>query len=61
SCSSKGDILINVALIEQPIAAVEYVIWHELCHLTHWDHSNAFWAYLAAKMPDWRERKALLG
>ena len=61
SCSSKGDILINVALIEQPIAAIEYVIWHELCHLTHWDHSNAFWAYLAAKMPDWRERKALLG
>jgi predicted metal-dependent hydrolase len=61
SCSSRGDILVNVALIEQPIAAIEYVLWHELCHLTHWDHSSAFWAHLAAKMPDWRERKALLG
>ncbi len=60
SCSSKGDILINAALMEQPITAIEYVIWHELCHLTHWDHSSAFWAHLAAKMPDWRERKALL-
>ena len=60
SCSSKGDILISTALIEQPIHAIEYVIWHELCHLTHWNHSNAFWKHLAKEMPDWRERKALL-
>jgi predicted metal-dependent hydrolase len=49
-----------VGLLEQPRDAIEYVLWHELCHLTHFDHSKAFYALLASQMPDWQARKQRL-
>jgi predicted metal-dependent hydrolase len=33
SCSQKGKILLNAALIKTPIPCIDYVIMHELCHL----------------------------
>ena len=60
SCSQSGVITLNLWLITQDIKAIDYVILHELCHLRHFDHTPAFYAYLAEFMPDWRARKALL-
>ena len=60
SCSQSGVITLNLWLITQDIKAIDYVILHELCHLKHFDHTPAFYAYLAEFMPDWRARKALL-
>jgi hypothetical protein len=43
-----------------PLAVLEYVVAHELVHLLHRHHGDAFWEALSSVMPDWRERKASL-
>ena len=46
SCSSKGNINLNMRLILLPEHLQDYVILHELCHLRHPDHGPAFHALL---------------
>jgi predicted metal-dependent hydrolase len=60
SCSSKGNITLNLSLIKMPISCIDYVISHELCHLEVFNHSKIFYRLLAAVMPDWRERELLI-
>jgi len=61
SCNpSKGYINLNLKLIEKPTECIEYVVFHELAHLVHTDHSVKFYNYLTLFMPDWRKRKARL-
>lgn len=47
-------------LVNKPLAAQEYVVVHEFCHFYHANHSAAFWDCVAAVLPDWKERRALL-
>jgi len=61
SCNpSKGYINLNLKLIEKPMECIEYVVFHELAHLIHADHSVKFYNYLALFMPDWKIRKRKL-
>lgn len=60
SCSAKNGLCFSLRLMAYPEAAVDYVVVHELAHITHKNHSAAFYAHVAAFMPDWQERRALL-
>jgi hypothetical protein len=60
TCDKDGTIRINWHLIDAPLAVLEYVIAHEVVHLLHHHHGDAFWETLGSVMPDWRERKASL-
>lgn len=60
SCSPKGIISLNPALIGAPRDCIEYVLLHELCHLKEHNHSPRYYRLLSEHMPDWRERKARL-
>ena len=42
SCSSKGNINLNLNLVRLPEPLCDCVILHELCHLKHPDHGPAF-------------------
>lgn len=53
SCSSKKAISLNYKLLFLPPALVQYVFVHELCHTVHLDHSDAFWALVAQKEPNY--------
>lgn len=46
SCSSKGNINLNMRLILLPEHLQDYVILHELCHLRYPNHGPAFHALL---------------
>ena len=46
SCSSRGVITLSRNLVFFPLELREYVICHELAHLTHFDHSPSFYALL---------------
>lgn len=60
SCSGKGNLNFSLYLMGSPMEAIEYVVVHELCHLRHMNHSKAFWAEVAAYLPDYKERKKKL-
>ena len=46
-----GCLRLNAALMHCPMALCDYVIVHELAHLTHPDHSPAFHALVRATLP----------
>jgi len=61
SCNPhKGYINLNLKLIEKPSECIEYVVFHELAHLVHPNHSLRFYNYLSLYMPDWKKRKEKL-
>ena len=45
----------NWRLLLAPAQVLDYVVWHEVCHLRHANHSPAFWALLEERCPHWRE------
>ncbi len=60
SCTSKGNLAFHWKCMMAPQRIIDYIIVHELCHLHHRDHSQAFWNEIDKVMPDYRERKEWL-
>jgi predicted metal-dependent hydrolase len=60
SCSPEGAMSFNWRLLLAPAAVLEYVVWHEVCHLEVLDHSPRFWSLLASRWPDYRVHAAWL-
>jgi predicted metal-dependent hydrolase len=56
SCSPEGAMSFNWRLLLAPEPVLEYVVWHEVCHLRVMNHSPQFWALLRARCPDYREQ-----
>jgi predicted metal-dependent hydrolase len=54
SCSSSGAMSFNWRLLLAPPEILDYVVEHEVAHLTYMDHSPRFWALLESRVPDWR-------
>jgi hypothetical protein len=55
SCSRTGAMSFNWRLLLAPEPILDYVVWHEVCHLRVPDHSGRFWALLASHWPDYKE------
>jgi predicted metal-dependent hydrolase len=55
SCSRSGAMSFNWRLLLGPEPVLDYVVWHEVCHLEVMDHSPRFWALLAERCPDYRD------
>lgn len=60
SMSPAGWLLLNLRLIEAPTHCIDYVITHELCHLSEPHHGPKFFVLLTQVMPDWTKRKERL-
>jgi hypothetical protein len=60
SCSTSGAMSFNWRLLLAPEEILDYVVWHEACHLRHLDHSPRFWALLERHRPGYRAQKAWL-
>lgn len=60
SCSSKGTLSFNWRLMLAPPAILDYVVVHELCHLTHMNHSAEFWNLVESVFPNYRAARKWL-
>ena len=54
SCSSLGNINLNLRLVELPSELQDYVMLHELCHLRYLNHGREFHALLEFVCPGHR-------
>ena len=52
SCSSKGNINLNLNIVRLPKVLQDYVLLHELCHLRHQDHGHGFHLLLEHVLTD---------
>jgi predicted metal-dependent hydrolase len=60
SCSAQGRMSFNWRLLMAPESVLDYVVWHEVCHLEVLDHSPRFWALVERRWPRWREDREWL-
>ena len=60
SCSPEGRMSFNWRLMLAPDSVLDYVVWHEVCHLEILDHSSRFWSLLERRWPRYREDRAWL-
>lgn len=60
SCNSNKKLEFNYRLAMAPVEVIDYVIIHELCHLTHMNHDRSFWRRVGSIMPDYKEKEAYL-
>lgn len=60
SCSSKGVVTLNSMLVHTSIECIDYVIFHELCHMKHRNHSSDFYAMQTQVNANWKAQKSTL-
>lgn len=59
TCSPDGTITVHWAVLQLPVALVDLVLVHELCHLRATGHGTAFRGHLRRVLPDVDERERL--
>ena len=60
SCSSKGAMSFNWRLLLAPPEILDYVVEHEVAHLSVLDHSPRFWRLVESRVPDYRAHERWL-
>ena len=53
SCGTSGTLNFHWKCMMAPPRIIDYIVVHELCHLHHRDHSNAFWNEVDKVLPDY--------
>lgn len=60
SCSSMTNLNFSTRLLLTPASVRDYVIVHELAHLTEMNHSDRFWNLVEQVMPSYKEKETWL-
>jgi predicted metal-dependent hydrolase len=60
SCSTTGAMSFNWRLLLASEAVLDYVVWHEACHLLVMDHSPDFWALVRRHCPAYENHRRWL-
>ncbi|MDZ4135759.1 MAG: SprT family zinc-dependent metalloprotease [Paracoccaceae bacterium] len=60
SCTAEAGLMFSWRLILAPPEVLDYVAAHEVAHLAEMNHSPAFWAVVAALMPDYKPQRRWL-
>jgi predicted metal-dependent hydrolase len=60
ACSARHVITLNWRLVQMPTSVRDYVIFHELMHLHHPNHSRRFWREVERVCAWWREAERWL-
>ncbi|WP_457747266.1 M48 family metallopeptidase, partial [Sulfurimonas sp.] len=54
SCSSTNRISFNYHLVKLSSSLIEYVVVHELAHISYQNHSKDFWKLVHKYLPDYK-------
>ncbi|MGE4296472.1 MAG: M48 family metallopeptidase [Desulfovibrionaceae bacterium] len=54
SCTNEGIVILNPELVAAPKDCIEYLIFHELCHLRVRNHTPTFYRLLHRLAPEWK-------
>jgi len=57
SCSAKGNLNFAWRLVMCPITVIDYVVVHELSHITYKNHNSGFWARVKTVLPNYKEQQ----
>lgn len=57
SCSSKDSLNFAWRLVMAPLGIIDYVVVHELSHITYKNHSSQFWARVKTVLPNYKEQQ----
>lgn len=57
SMTQAGSLILNADLVRASPPLIDYVIAHEMAHVLHPDHGQAWRSLLGRVMPDWEVRK----
>ncbi len=60
SCSGKDVLSFNTMMMKLPQDVVQYIIVHELAHITHKHHQRSFWKLVEKYMPGYKQYVAQL-
>ena len=60
SCAADGTLRFSWRVMLLGPALIDYIVVHELAHLTHMNHSPAFWELVCRTMPDAQDRRKRL-
>jgi len=60
TCAHDGAICLNPELIKTPLECIDYVVYHELCHVRHHNHGEGFHSLMTQMLPDWKLRRKKL-
>lgn len=60
TCTADGRLTFHWKSMMATPKVIDYIVVHELCHLHHRDHTDAFWNEVDKVMPDYHERKVWL-
>lgn len=55
SCTSTGVVRLQWRLVQASLAEIDYVLAHELAHMTHMNHSPRFWQRVAELYPNYQQ------
>lgn len=57
SCTPKGNLNFHWKCMMAPPTVLDYIVVHELAHLIHANHTEAFWNEIDKVLPDYGDRK----
>ncbi len=60
SCSPGNNLNFHWKCMMAPLTVLDYIVVHELTHLIHPNHTQAFWNEVDKVLPDYQERKEWL-
>lgn len=56
SCTADGNLNFHWKCVMAPLTIIDYIVVHELAHLIHKNHTDAFWNVVDKIIPDYRKR-----
>lgn len=61
TCNAQRELTFNYMLITKELEVIDYVVVHELCHMTHLNHDRSFWRLIGSILPDYKTLEKKLG